>query len=202
MRIGCIPFWTHFHFQRCFQCMWVGSWEATGFLQTSSHGWLLIRSELPTSIPQERSSQVGVPWGLGWAESSTSRKSQRLSKFAPWEKVKAKELKTVILKCNALAGMGDKVNRWGARGGSINWDHTPAESGLKRPELLGEHSCGVRVVSFWELSVSGISRFLWDKGTGLWARTVPWLTPELTARNQQQIMQELLVFSSPFLSHH
>lgn len=37
-----------------------------------------------------------------------------MSKLAPWEKVKAKELQTVILKCNALAGVGDKVNRWGA----------------------------------------------------------------------------------------
>lgn len=41
-----------------------------------------MHSELPTPIPGERSSQVGAPWGLGWAESSTSRKSQRLSKVA------------------------------------------------------------------------------------------------------------------------
>ena len=57
---------------------------------------------------------MGVPWGLGWAEPSTSRKSQRLSRVAPWEKVKAKELKTVTLKCGAPAGVGERVNRWGA----------------------------------------------------------------------------------------
>lgn len=57
---------------------------------------------------------MGAPWGLGWAESSTSRKSQRLSKVAPWEKVKIKELQTGTLKCSASARVGDKVNRWGA----------------------------------------------------------------------------------------
>lgn len=110
MKVGCILFWQHLHFQRCFQCMWVGSWEATGFLQTSSHGWLLTHSELPTPIPGERSGQVAVPWGLGWAESSTSRKSQRPSKVVHWAKVKAKELKTGTLKCSAPTGVGGKVN--------------------------------------------------------------------------------------------
>lgn len=45
---------------------------------------------------------------VGQSQVQAERVRERASKVEPWEKVKAKELKTVTLKCNAPAGVREK----------------------------------------------------------------------------------------------
>lgn len=68
--------------------MWVGSGEATEFLQTLSRGRLLIYAELLTLILGEWNSQM---WA--WSGRVNYKQSQRMSKTAPQEKAKAEDPK-------------------------------------------------------------------------------------------------------------
>lgn len=196
MRIGCVPFWQHLHFQRCGWAIGklLGSFKlchmddcsymvncsfllpGSGAAKWVFPGTWLGRVNYKQKEPENEQGCTlgkGKSWG---AQNSDSQLQQG------WEIRSTDE---------------DPIRR------GINREPDTTQKHVEQARTLSWIGMGCpRVAFFWELAVWCISRFLWDKGTGSWARTIPWLTCKLAAYDQWQIMQELLILSSPLLSPH
>lgn len=70
----------------------------------------------------------------------------------------------MILKCNALAGVGDKVNRWGAHKRKHELRPHTNQEWVEKARTLGWTQLGCpELPLFGNWLCGGISRFLWDK---------------------------------------